>query len=342
MLALRKQQLGSPELSLQNVPEPTATPSHVVIDVAAAGICGTDLHIIKDEYRCAPPVTLSHEVAGVIAEVGAGVKRWQVGQRVVTETYFSVCARCEHCRSGRPNLCGERASIGSFRDGGFAKRLLVPEHNLHLLPDTLAFPEAALVEPLACVVRGLLELGRITAGDRAVITGPGAIGLLAVQVAKAAGARVVVVGTAADRERLELAARLGADLALETTQDTVQTQHAVHDYFGAAPDVAIECSGAAPAATFLMNAVAKAGRFIQVGLYGKPIQLDLDQVCYRELQLTGSFATTPSSWRRALALAGSGAVSLKGVVGRTYPLSEWSEAFAAVQAGTAGKVLLIP
>ena len=342
MLALRKQRFGSPELILEDVPEPTATPGHVVIDVAAAGICGTDLHIMKDEYRSAPPVTLGHEVAGVVAEVGAGVERWQVGQRVVTETYFSVCSRCDYCRSGRPNLCAERASIGSFRNGGFAKRLLVPAHNLHPLPDSLEFPEAALVEPLACVVRGLLELGRITAGDKVVITGPGAIGLLAVQVAKAAGARVLMVGTPADRERLELTARLGADMTLGTAQDGVETQRAIHDYFGGAPDVVVECSGAAPAASLLLNVVAKAGRFIQVGLYGKPLQLDLDQVCYKELQLTGSFATTPSSWRRALALAGSGTVSLKGVVGRTYPLSEWREAFNAVQAYTPGKVLLVP
>ena len=341
MLALRKLAHGETRLELQEVPEPEPRPGHVVLAVAAAGICGTDVHIRHDEYRSEPPVTLGHEVAGTIAALGEGVSGWQVGQRVTTETYFSVCGRCEHCRTGRPNLCARRRSIGSFEDGGFAPRVLVPATNLHALPDALAFPEAALVEPLACVVRGLLELNRIDAGDRVAITGPGPIGLLALQVAKAAGARVVMLGTAADAARLELAAKLGAESVL-TVEAADELANAVSDALGGMPNVAVECSGAAPAAGLLLQLVKKAGRFVQVGLYGKPIALDMDQVCYKELVVSGSFATAPSSWPRALALAGSGAVSLAAIVGATYPLSEWERAFEAVEARIPGKVLLIP
>jgi L-iditol 2-dehydrogenase len=341
MLALRKLALGETRLVLQEVPEPEPRPGHVVLDVAAAGICGTDVHIRRDEYRSEPPVTLGHEVAGTIAALGAGVEGWQVGQRVVTETYFSVCGRCAYCRTGRPNLCARRRSIGSFEDGGFAPRLLVPATNLHALPDALAFPEAALIEPLACVVRGLLELGRLDAGDRVAITGPGPIGLLALQVAKAAGARVVMLGTAADAARLELAAKLGADGVL-TVEAADALADAVGDALGGPADVAVECSGAAPAAGLLLRLVKKAGRFVQVGLYGQPITLDMDQVCFKELQVSGSFATTPSSWYRALALAGSGAVSLAAIVGATFALRDWERAFEAVDARVPGKVLLIP
>jgi len=341
MLALRKLALGETRLVLQEVPEPVAQPGHVVIDVAAAGICGTDVHIRHDEYRSEPPVTLGHELAGTIAEIGAGVEGWRVGQRVVSETYFSVCGRCVYCRTGRPNLCARRRSIGSFEDGAFAPRLLVPATNLHALPDALAFPEAALVEPLACVVRGLLELNRLDAGDRVAIAGPGPIGLLALQVAKAAGARAVMLGTAADAARLELATRLGADGVL-TVEAADGLADAVTEALGGQPDVAIECSGAPPAAGLLLRLVKRAGRFVQVGLYGRPIELDVDQVCYKELQVSGSFATTPSSWVRALALAGSGAVSLAAMVGATYPLRDWERAFAAVEARLPGKVLLVP
>jgi len=341
MLALRKLAVGETRLVLQDLPDPEPRSGHVVIDVAAAGICGTDVHIRHDEYRSDPPVTLGHEVAGTIAALGDGVEGWRVGQRVTTETYFSVCGRCEHCRTGRPNLCARRRSIGSFEDGGFAARLLVPATNLHALPDTLAFPEAALVEPLACVVRGLIELNRLDAGDRVALTGPGPIGLLALQVAKAAGARTVMLGTAADAARLELAARLGADgvLTVEAADDLPAT---VTGMLGGPPEVVIECSGAAPAAAMLLSLVKKAGRFVQVGLYGKPIALDMDQVCYKELQVSGSFATAPSSWPRALALAGSGAVSLAAIVGATFPLREWERAFEAVAARIPGKVLLLP
>ncbi|MBA2667044.1 MAG: zinc-binding dehydrogenase [Trueperaceae bacterium] len=341
MLALQKIAIGEERLELREVPEPEVRPGHVVLDVAAAGICGTDLHIMKDEYRSEPPVTLGHEVAGTIAAVGEGVLGWHVGQRVVSETYFSVCGRCESCRTGRPNLCARRRSIGSFEPGGFAKRVLVPATNLHALPDALGFPEAALVEPLACVVRGMLELNDVQAGDRVVITGPGPIGLLALQVAKASGARVVMLGTAADTARLALARRLGADavLAVEAA-DTLDV--AVADALGGPADVAIECSGAAPAAGLLLRLVKKAGRYVQVGLYGTAISLDMDQVCYKELRVSGSFATTPSSWYRALALAETGAVSLAAVVGSTFALHDWQRAFDAVTQRVPGKVLLIP
>jgi L-iditol 2-dehydrogenase len=341
MEALQKTAAGEERLELREVAEPRLRPGHVVLDVAAAGICGTDLHIMKDEYRSAPPVTLGHEVAGTIHAIGEGVTGWRVGERVVTETYFSVCGRCAHCRTGRPNLCAERRSIGSFENGGFAARVLVPATNLHALPDSLGFPEAALVEPLACVVRGLLELNRLDAGDRIAIAGPGPIGLLALQVARAAGARVAMLGTAADAARLELAATLGADgvLSVDAGVDTVD---AVTGVLGGPPEVVVECSGAAPAAALLLRLVKKTGRFVQVGLYGRPIPLDMDQVCYKELTVSGSFATTPSSWYRALALAGSGAVSLAAIVGATFALRDWERAFEAVGSRVPGKVLLLP
>ncbi len=341
MLALQKLAHGEEDLVLREVPEPTPGPGQVVLDVAAAGICGTDLHIMKDEYRSEPPVTLGHEVAGTIAGLGEGVEGWSLGQRVVTETYFSSCGACRHCRTGRPNLCAQRRSIGSFENGGFARRVLVPATILHALPDALGFPEAALVEPLACVVRGLLELNDISAGDRTVITGPGPIGLLALQVVKAAGGQAVVLGIEADAGRLELARRLGADAVLEVASPELLAATIVETLGGEA-EVAIECSGAAPAASLLLQLVAKAGRFIQVGLYGQPVTLDFDQVCYKELRVSGSFATAPSSWYRALALASTGAVSLRDLVGATFALTDWRAAFQAVLARTPGKVLLVP
>ena len=341
MLALQKLKIGEERLELCEVPEPVLRPGHVVLDVAAAGICGTDIHIMKDEYRCEPPVTLGHEVAGTIAAVAEDVEGWRIGQRVVSETYFSVCGRCEYCRTGRPNLCARRRSIGSFEPGGFAKRVLVPVTNLHALPDSIGFPEAALVEPLACVVRGLLERNHLDAGDRVVITGPGAIGLLALQVALAAGARVLMLGTRADADRLALATRLGAEGVLEV-ESVTDMARAVSERLGAAPEVVVECSGAAPAASLLLQVVKRSGRFVQVGLYGAPIALDMDQVCYKELSVTGSFATTPSSWYRAMALVTSGAVSLADIVGEVHPLADWARAFEAVERRAAGKVLLVP
>ena len=172
----------------------------------AAGICGTDLHIEAGEYPSVPPVTMGHEVCGVVL-AGGGLE----GTRVVSETYFSTCRTCDFCLAGRPNLCLERRSIGTHVDGAFAPRLVVPLANLHPVPDWLPDHAAALTEPLACVCNALFDPPVVAPGDEVLVLGPGAIGLLAAQAVRAAGGRVTVVGTERDTARLELAAKLGLE-----------------------------------------------------------------------------------------------------------------------------------
>src|SRR6202453_4933877 len=121
MLAIRKLARGIGNIEVQEVPEPSAGPSQVVIKVDSAGICGTDLHIYLDEFETAPPVTLGHEFAGRIVEIGENVRGWQAGGWGTAGTYFSTCGRCSYCRGGRSNLCLQRKSIGSKRDGAFAR-----------------------------------------------------------------------------------------------------------------------------------------------------------------------------------------------------------------------------
>ena len=119
MIGLAKLAPGPGNVRLAERPEPSAALSHVVVEVAGAGICGTDLHIADDEFPSNPPVTMGHEVSGVVAELGEGVDRDWAGARIVTETYFSTCGECAFCCAGRPNLCPHRRSIGSHVDGGF-------------------------------------------------------------------------------------------------------------------------------------------------------------------------------------------------------------------------------
>src|ERR1700730_921078 len=137
MKAVVKTAPGVGNIEVRDLAEPQTAPGQVTIAVEAAGICGTDLHIYYDEYRSRPPVVLGHEIAGIIAEVGAGVTQVQVGDRVTTETYFSTCGTCGSCRGGRINLCPKRQSIGSMVDGGFAKYVTVPAINARKLPDQL-------------------------------------------------------------------------------------------------------------------------------------------------------------------------------------------------------------
>src|SRR5205085_1269525 len=141
---------GVGNVEVRDIAEPSTPPGHVKIAVQVAGICGTDLHIYYDEYRSWPPVVLGHEVAGCVAEVGSGVERVRPGDRVTTETYFYTCGACHFCRAGRINLCPERRSIGSAVHGGFTSHLVVPERNVHVLPEGIGYLAGALTEPLAC------------------------------------------------------------------------------------------------------------------------------------------------------------------------------------------------
>ena len=341
MKAVMKTAPGVGNIEVREINEPDPPPGHVKIAVQAAGICGTDIHIYYDEFRTRPPVVLGHEIAGQVVEVGADVTTIQPGQRVTTETYFSTCGTCPFCRSGRANLCPDRRSIGSAVDGGFARYVIVPARNVHALPGNVDYQAGALTEPLACVVHGALEMPRLAPGDLAVITGPGAIGLLTLQVVKAAGATAVLLGTDADESRLALGRELGADYALNIQREDAAAQIAALSA-GLGADIVYECSGAGPAAQTLLELVRRGGQYAQIGLFGKPVAWALDQVCYKELTVTGSNASVPSAWRKALRLMADGKVRTAPLVSGVYPLTEWRTAFDVFEQRTGIKTLLSP
>lgn len=331
---------GEGNVALIEVPVPAVTPGHVLIEVKAAGICGTDLHIYHDEFKTEPPVIMGHEVAGVVVEVGAGVNRCRPGDRVTSETYFSVCGQCQFCREGAVNLCPNRRSIGSRVNGAFTRYLLVPQQNIHHLPDHVDEQAGALTEPLACCVRAF-ELTRVEPGETVVVSGPGAIGLLTAQIVKAAGGRLIVLGTNADEARLETARQLGADAVFNV--QTVDTPTLIRDMTsGLGADVVFECSGVAASAQNCLNIVRRRGRYAQVGLFGKPITWDLEQVCYKELQVSGSNATVPSAWRKAVNLLAGGQVQTKPLITTVLPITEWRQAFNLFEQRHGLKIILTP
>jgi L-iditol 2-dehydrogenase len=327
---LTKLASGPGNVAIAQRPEPSAAPRQVVLDVVAAGICGTDLHIHDGEYPSVPPVTMGHEVSGIVAELGEGVDLSWLCARVVTETYFSTCGECDWCRAGRPNLCPDRRSIGTHVDGGFAPRLLVPVTNLHRIPERLDAHVAAMAEPLACCCHSLLDPDRVGDGERVLVVGPGPIGLLAAQVARASSGRVHVRGTPGDASRLAVAAERG--FATSTTDDPARGEF----------DVVVECSGNAAGMAFALETAARGGRYVQIGLAGKPVLLPFDLVCFKELSVTSGFASTPSSWARALELIESRQVELEPLLSDVVPLEEWERAFAATRSGAGIKYVLVP
>ena len=330
MIGLAKLAPGEGNVDLAERPERAPAAGEVVIAVAAAGVCGTDLHIWLGEYESVPPVTMGHEVCGTVAAAGDGVDGGWVGARAAVETFFSTCGECPHCRAGKLSVCERRRSIGTHVDGGFAPRLVLPARNLHRVPDGLPDAAAALSEPLACVCNSLLDPSAVQAGDDVLVVGPGAIGLVAAQVARACGGRVTVRGTERDGARLALAAELG-----------FETSVAGRDGAPAA-DVVVECSGTAPGIADALRAARRRGRIVQMGLRGADVTIPYDLICFHELTVTAGFASNPGSWRRAMALLEAGAVALAPLVTEIVPLRDWRRAFDASRAGDGVKFVLDP
>lgn len=342
MKAIMKVEPGVGNVEVRDIPEPKPGPGQVKLRVRAAGLCGTDLHIYKDEFRSWPPVVLGHEVAGEIVELGEGVQGLKPGMRVTTETYFSYCGKCRYCRAGNINLCLERRSIGSAVNGGFTSYLITPARNIHELPENVDFRAGALTEPLACVVHAALTTPTVTPGDVAVIAGPGSIGLLTLQVVKAAGATAVMLGTDADEHRLELARDLGADHVVNVQRSDPASLIGDLTEGGLGADVVYECAGAGAAAQQLLTLVRRRGRYVQIGLFGKPIAWDLDQLVYKELTATGSNASTPPSWLRAIELMRTGKVRTAPLITHSFPVTEWEKGFATFEDRAGVKTIFTP
>ncbi len=341
MKALVKTQHGEQSLAYMDVAEPVTRPDEIKVKVHACGICGTDLHIMHDEYASFPPVVMGHEYSGIVAEVGEEVSDFKPGDRVVSLTSAITCENCEYCFSGHRMMCPERRSLGSGVNGGFGEYLTVPARLAFHLPDNVSLDAAALCEPLACVVRGVIERTTVKGGDLVFVSGAGIIGQFAAQVAGACGGIVVMAGMDVDAERLKLAKDLGAHATVNVQR--TKPEDLVAEYTGGRGfDVAFECAGAAPSAATCLNVLRKMGRFTQLGLYGKPVPFDCDLALYKELTLSNSFASERTSWERTLRLLEYQLINVEPLVGSRFTLDNWREAFARVEDKQDFKVLLMP
>lgn len=341
MKAVVKTQPGAGHVELRDVPEPQPGPGQVRIEVAAAGICGTDIHILRDEFPSRPPVTLGHEFSGRIDRLGPGVAGLAPGTPVVALTAAVRCGRCRYCLTGNVLMCEQRLSIGHGVDGAFARYVVVPADMVRPVPQGVDLRHAALAEPLAVAVHAVAERSRIAAGDTVLVSGVGPIGLLVLQVALAQGGRVMVAGTARDGRRLDLARRLGAEAIVNV--DAEDPVSAAGEWTaGAGVDVAFECAGAPRSLDACLRAVRRIGTLVQVGLMGRRIECDYDQVAMREILVIGTYGSSLMSWPRALALLAQGRVQAASLISDVLPLAAWEEGFRKTAAQESIKVLLEP
>lgn len=341
MKAIVKEACGDGYVALREVPEPVPGRGEVKLKVMAAGVCGTDIKIRHGQAFSRPPVVLGHELSGEVVECGEGVTAVEIGDRVVSETAQVICGTCDYCRSGHYLMCDRRLSIGYGMDGGMAAYCVVRADILHRLPEGVDYDNGALCEPAAVAVHAVLDHVRLLPTDVVLVSGAGAIGLLAAQVAKSCGAAVILTGLTADTGRLETARALGIDHAVDVQQGDVGALVASLTG-GRGVDAAFECSGSLPGVRTAMTQLKKMGRLVQVGLTQPTLEIDYALLTAREIGLIGTFGHRWESWESALRLIADGKVRTAPLITHRFPLDEWEEAFRVAESQEGIKVLLYP
>ena len=311
------------DVVIEERPIPRAGPGQVVVRVRAVGVCGSDTHYYEHgrigRFVVEAPLVLGHEAAGEVTDLGPGVTRLAVGERVSIEPGVPDLT-CGQCLAGRYNLCPNMRFFGTPPvDGAFAEYVVMHEAFAHPVPNSVSDDAAALLEPLSVGIWACMK-ARVTAGSRVLITGAGPIGLVSVQAALAFGATEVVVSDV-NPVRLALAKELGATMVIDVREASVTDLHR-------SPEVLLECSGHPPAIGEAIRTLDRAGRAVLVGMGGDEIVLPLSVIQERELQLTGTFRYA-GTWPRAIALIASGRINLDRLVTGTYRLDQAQEALTA-------------
>ena len=344
MKALVKKGKGKGLIELLEYPIPPVKQGYVRIKIKAAGICGSDLKIYDDDHPYYPPVVLGHEFSGVIEEMGPGVEDWKTGDRVVSEVHGLVCGRCRFCLSGEKHVCPSKRALGWGIDGAFAEYVSVPSWLLHRIPEQITFEEAAVMEPLAIAIHGVLERARVEPEDVVVVLGCGPVGLLALQIAKAEGAsKVFVTGITQDEKlRLKLARELGADRTINVEkEDPVAVVKESTGGVGA--DLVVEVSGAPQAIAQGFRIVRTHGRFLAIGIPAvQEVPIAWKETVFRAPSLIFHFSSCYSSWERGLSLLERKKVNVKPLISEILPLKDWERGLALARSGDAIKVLFNP
>jgi len=340
MRALRKSE-PAPGFTAAELPVPAVGPTDVLIRVRKVGLCGTDLHIYGwDQWaqrRIVPPLTIGHEFMGTVAAVGAAVRAVVPGDRVSAEGHLA-CGICLLCRTGEAYICEHVKIIGVDTDGAFADYIVMPEVNVWKLDPAIPDAWAAVFDPLGNAVHTVMAAGVST--KSVAITGVGSIGLMAIPVARAAGASAVYA-IDVNPAKLELAARVGADAVFDA-RDPNLIDEIVRRTDGAGVDVLLEMSGNGAAIDAGLAMVRNGGRAALLGIPSNDVQINLaERIIFKGLTVLGINGRKMfETWYQTQALVKSGRVDLGPIITHELPFDAYDEAFGLMNSGVAAKVVL--
>jgi len=317
---------GKEHLRIEPVAIPEIGAGDILVRVRAALTCGTDVKVFRRGYHArmiVPPALFGHELAGDVVAVGADVKTFRAGQRVVSAN-SAPCGVCFYCRKNLENLCEDLL----FNNGAYAQYIRIPgrivQKNTHEIPAHLSYQDAALIEPMACVLRGLEECA-VQSGDTVAVLGLGPIGLMFVRLAKVMGARVIAIGRRP--MQLERAVRMGADEAISSAATTDIVSAVRNRTAGRGADIAVEAVGKPECWEYAVNMVRRGGTVNFFGGCPNDTRVDLETnlLHYSEITCKATFHHTPRHVRRCLDLVAKGAMTAQDFVNREEPLTNLLE-----------------
>ncbi len=324
-------------VEIREFAKPTIGPDDVLVEVAAVGVCGSDLHqwTSSHSWPVNYPVVLGHEFAGTIVQTGANVDGWSEGDRIASETAAVIDLQNPMTRRGLYNLDPTRKGFGYGVDGAMTRFTRVPARCLHRVPDPLPFEHAALTEPCCVAYNSVVGNSRIDPGDRVLVIGPGTIGILCAAIAKLAGGDVAVLGLESDEERFKIARQYGC-------QTLTAAGEWARERDGLGVDVVIDAAGVSSTLKLALELVRPAGWITKVGWGPKPLDFSIDPLVQKNVTLQGSFSHHWTIWERVLALLASGQLDVRPIIGGQWPLEQWHEAFETMHSGKIVKSVLKP
>lgn len=331
-------------VELREAPVPSPSPKSVIVKIAAAGICGTDVHQYLNEHSWPVnvPIVMGHEFSGIIQDMGPEVRNFAPGDRVVCETSAVICGDCDYCRVGHYQFCAHRKSFGQLLDGGFTQYVEVPVHCLHRVPKHLPLYIAALTEPMCVSYNAAVVHANIRPGKSVAILGCGAVGLMCVQLAAIQGADpIILTGLSRDKKRLEMGRKVGATHTIAVDRENLlSVVNRIHDGYGI--DVIIDLSGRNLSLRDAIHIVRPEGQIIRAGWGPGVYNFSLDPLVHKGVCLQGVFSHNWEIWEKSLNLLASERIDLSYLDVQRLPIEKWKDGFEGMCEARLIKVVLEP
>lgn len=328
-------------LKIEDVPVPPVGDGEILVKVAACGVCHTDLHYIEHGVPTfkKPPVVLGHEASGIVEEVGAGVTNVTKGQRVLIPAVLT-CGKCTCCRIGRENICTYMTMLGNHIDGAYAEYVAVPAKDVLDLPESIPLEEASIIaDAISTPYHAVKNRAQVKPGDNVVIFGCGGVGINAVQLSAAVGARVIAVDI--NEKKLEWASEFGAADTINASK-VERVSKAVKKLTGGGADIAMEVIGNPRTIEEAFESVRVGGRLCVVGYTHETISIVAGKIMFKELEVVGSLGCRPVDYVPLIRMVEQGKIDVKRQVTHRFGLDEIGKAFELMKEGLSLRSIVIP